>query len=123
MAALGSSTAAGSPFEALAEDAIRSLQAVLDHDGPDLDYQCLARATRDMVAWRDTLIESGRGGSRHAGGSGASAEGDGAGNSAALGMVNSVLSLLVGAEFPLIGVRWKGISEVRDLLTAMQKGA
>ena len=89
------------------DDALRSLDELLA-DRPPVVYDAIERATVDVVAVRDELIEAARAGNTD--------HGD------ALRRVNALLSLIVSAEFPLGGVRWKRIQSARDDLAKLAGG-
>ena len=81
-----------------------ALEAVLASKAPP-EKDLIAEATRCVARYRDALIESRRHGE-------ASADGR-------LREVNSLLSELVAAEFPLVGVRRKRIEAARDAYRGM----
>ncbi|MGE0258120.1 MAG: hypothetical protein AB7H71_09235 [Alphaproteobacteria bacterium] len=86
------------------EAAIAAVDRALREDA-ELVYDDLTDAVRHIVRLRDGLIvEARRGG----------AIGD------CLGRVNAILSQIVGAEYPLEGIRRERIEKVRELLEALR---
>lgn len=83
-----------------AEAALAALDRALD-DKPDKVYDDLAEAVRAIVRLRDRLIAERR---------------DGRPVSSDLDRVNAVLSLTVGGEYPLAGVRRERIEQARQAL-------
>lgn len=83
----------------LCDDALRGLDAVLAAKHPP-ERDLIADATRCIAHLRDQLIER-----RRAGALGADV---------LLAQANALLSELVAAEFPLVGVRKKRIETARD---------
>ena len=83
----------------LCRKGLEALDEVLASGAPP-EKDLLAEATRCAARYRDALIEAKRGGD-------ASAE-------RRLPEVNALLSELVAAEFPLVGVRRKRIEGARD---------
>ena len=86
------------------EDALRSLELLLE-ERPSVVHDAIEQATRHTVAVRDALIAARRDGEN--------------GHDDALRRVNALLSLIVAAEFPLVGVRWKRIESARDALAKL----
>lgn len=83
----------------LCEEAMRGLDAVLATKHPP-ERDLIADATRCIARLRDELIERHR--ARELG------------DEALLPQANALLSELVAAEFPLVGVRKKRIEAARD---------
>jgi hypothetical protein len=97
----------------MTNDEIDAATAALDRalrDSPDLVYDDLANAVRHVVKLRDGLIAARR-------------RGDGTVDRLAkqLGRVNTILSQMVGAEYPLDGIRRERIEKLRDQLTALHE--
>jgi hypothetical protein len=67
----------------------------------------LTEAVRAVVALRGTLLAQRPNGGRE---------------QERLNCVNSVVSVLVGAEFPLVGVRWQRVEMARDALCRLESG-
>ena len=84
-----------------------ALDAVLAEKAPP-EKDLIAEATRCVARYRDALIDGKRSGD-------AAAE-------RRLPEVNSLLSELVAAEFPLVGVRRKRIEAARDAYRRMTRG-
>ena len=82
--------------------AIAAIDRALD-DRPDKVYGDLADVVRALVQLRDHLVAT---------------QGQGA-NIERLVRCNTVLSLVIGAEYPLGGVRRDRIQQARDQLTAL----
>lgn len=87
-------------FSLLCREGLQALDHILEHK-PDHVHDELAGATRCIVHVRDALIEARR-------------RGEPAGEGELLGHVNSLLSVLIAAEFPLAGVRWQRVKQARD---------
>ena len=85
-----------------------ALDEVLASSQPP-EKDLIAEATRCVARYRDALIDEKRSGD-------AAAE-------RRLPEVNSLLSELVAAEFPLVGVRRKRIEAARDAYERMMRGA
>jgi hypothetical protein len=84
---------------ALCDEALRGLDAVLAAKEPP-ERDLIAEATRCLARLRDELIERRRAGRLH--------------DESLLPQANALLSELVAAEFPLVGVRKKRIETARD---------
>jgi hypothetical protein len=92
--------------DATCRKAVKALERALD-DRPDRIYEDMAEAVRCLVRFRDELIEQRR------------AE---PGNPRArdrLGRVNAILSVVVGGEYPLIGIREDRVRQARDELAKL----
>lgn len=85
------------------EAAIAAVDRAL-HEDAELVYDDLTEAVRQIVRLRDGLIVEARRGE---------AVGD------CLGRVNAILSQIVGAEYPLEGVRRERIEKVREQLLSL----
>ncbi|MGE5269472.1 MAG: hypothetical protein ACM3JG_07345 [Thiohalocapsa sp.] len=86
---------------------VEAAVAAVDHalrEDADHAYDDLANAVRHVVRLRDGLIGEQR-------------QGNGVGDR--LGRVNAILSHLVGAEYPLEGIRRQRIEKVRDELKSL----
>jgi len=83
----------------LCEEAVRGLDAVLAAKQPP-ERDLIAEATRCIARLRDDLIERQRSGCLP--------------DASLLPETNALLSELVAAEFPLVGVRKKRIEAARD---------
>ncbi len=90
-------------FRDHAQDALDALAHVLE-ERPDHVHDHIAYATERVCRVRDGLIERQRGG---------------AGRDGRLACVNELLSVLVSAEFPLVGVRWERLHLARERLRAL----
>lgn len=88
------------------ERALASLNEVLQ-DRPGIVHDDLEAATQSIVAVRDALLDAARHGATE--------------SKNALPQVNSLLSLIVSAEFPLVGLRWKRIESARDSLQELAR--
>jgi hypothetical protein len=86
-------------MHALCRDGLQALDAALDPARPP-EHDVLARATRCIAGYRDHLIERTR-------------EGD-ANARSLLRQTNALLSEIVAAEFPLVGVRRDRIKQARE---------
>jgi len=86
-------------MHALCRDGLQALDAALDPARPP-EHDVLARATRCIAGYRDYLIERTRDGDAHACG--------------LLAQTNALLSEIVAAEFPLVGVRRDRIQQARE---------
>ncbi len=86
-------------IERLCREGLQALDEVLASEKPPVK-DLIAEATRCLAGYRDHLI-----GERRAGRAGVDAP---------LGQANALLSELVAAEFPLVGVRRKRIEHARD---------
>ncbi len=93
----------------MCEQAVRGLDEVLAAKQPP-ERDLIADVTRCVARLRDDLIERRRSGALH--------------DESLLPQVNALLSELVAAEFPLVGVRKKRIEAAREacrrLLSASQ---
>lgn len=87
-------------FSRLCREGLAALDHILEHK-PDHVHDEIAGATRCIVQVRDALIAARRRGAP-------------AGEGELLGHVNSLLSVLIAAEFPLAGVRWQRVKQARD---------
>jgi len=83
----------------LCQKGLDALDAVLASSEPP-EKDLIAEATRCVARYRDALIDEKRSGDAQA--------------ERRLPEVNSLLSELVAAEFPLVGVRRKRVEAVRD---------
>jgi len=92
----------------LCDDALRQLDAVLAAKQPP-ERDLIADATRCIARLRDDLIERKRAG-RLA-------------DESLLPQANALLSELVAAEFPLVGVRKKRIEAARDACRRLLRAA
>lgn len=88
-----------SELESICRQGLEALDEVLASTQPP-DKDLIAEATRCVARYRDALIEGRRSGEGPA--------------QERLQEVNSLLSELVAAEFPLVGVRRKRIEMARD---------
>jgi hypothetical protein len=87
-----------SELESICRQGLEALDEVLASSQPP-DKDLIAEATRCVARYRDALIDGGRSGEGPA--------------KERLQEVNSLLSELVAAEFPLVGVRRKRIEMAR----------
>ena len=86
---------------------VEAALAALEHalgDDPDLVYDDLAEAVRHVVRLRDTLIAERRRGEPI---------------DDRLDRVNTILSQMVGAEYPLDGMRRERVEKLRDQLRSL----
>jgi hypothetical protein len=95
-------------LDALCEDALRELDAVLAARHPP-ERDLIADATRCIARLRDELIERRRSGRLR--------------DESLLPQANALLSELVAAEFPLVGVRKKRIEAARDACRRLLQAA
>jgi hypothetical protein len=98
-----------SATQQLCDKAVAALDRAL-HDRPDRLYDDVAEAVRCLVHFRDELIERGR-----AGGDAAIAD--------RLRRANSLLSLVVGGEYPVIGLHRERLEKARDALDKLRREA
>jgi hypothetical protein len=87
----------------------RMATAALDRalrDEPDKVYDDLAEAVRCLVRLRDELITEHRAGGHHD----------------HLDRCNAILSMVVGGEYPLAGVRRERVQKARDELASLCEG-
>lgn len=89
-----------SELESICRQGLEALDEVLASTQPP-DKDLIAEATRCVARYRDALIDGRR-------------SGEGRPAQERLREVNSLLSELVAAEFPLVGVRRKRIEMARD---------
>jgi hypothetical protein len=90
----------------LCRTALHALDRALE-DRPDRVYDDMAAAVRCLVRLRDSLISerrTGKGTPEH---------------EDRLRRVNAVLSMTVGGEFPLVGIRKERIKKARDEVEAL----
>jgi hypothetical protein len=92
----------------MCDDALRALDAVLAADKPP-ERDLIADATRCIARLRDELIERHRAGALR--------------DESLLPQANALVSELVAAEFPLVGVRKKRIEAARDACRRLLDGA
>ena|SRR5690242_6880748 len=92
--------------DAICRKAVDSLEQALEHR-PDRVYEDMADAVRCLVRFRDALIERQR--ERKAD----------PGARDRLRRVNAILSIVVGGEYPLVGVREKRIKQAHDELAQL----
>jgi hypothetical protein len=97
-----------SEFHALCDQAIRELDAVLAAKHPP-ERDLIADATRCAARLRDELIERHRAGALP--------------DESLLPRANALVSELVAAEFPLVGVRKKRIEAARDACRRLREAA
>jgi hypothetical protein len=90
-----------------AEAALRRLDRLLA-ERPQEVHEDLSEAVRGIVAIRDDLI--------------CRLRADGGGRDL-LDHVNKLLSIAVGAEFPVTGLHWDRVETTRDMLRAMLAGS
>jgi hypothetical protein len=93
-------------WRACCEESIAKLSHVLE-ERPERLHHEITDAVRSVVALRDGFIACRRKGDLSAA------------DQARLVKVNAALSFTVGAEFPLVGVRWQRIAKARDTLRDM----
>jgi hypothetical protein len=92
--------------DAICRKAVDALGQALE-DRPDRIYEDMACAMRCLVNFRDALIERQREG-----------KGD-RGARDRLQRTNAILSIVVGGEYPLVGVRENRIKQARDELAQL----
>lgn len=93
----------------LCRTALQALDRAVD-DRPDQVYEDMVAAVRALVRLRDSLIterRAGRGTPEH---------------EERLRRVNAVLSMVVGGEYPLVGVRKERITKARDEVAELLAG-
>jgi hypothetical protein len=90
-------------YRALCETAVAALDEVLA-EHPDKINDELNEAARCLVRTRDGLIDQRR---------------QGENVQSHLDQVNAILSVVVGSEYPLVGVRWDRVQEARNGLAAL----
>lgn len=90
-------------YRALCETAVAALDHVLA-EHPDKINDELNEAARCLVRTRDGLIDQRR---------------QGEDVQAQLDQINAILSVVVGSEYPLVGVRWQQVQAARDGLAAL----
>ncbi len=90
-------------FAALCQTAVQALDQVLD-ERPNKINDELNEAVRCLVHSRDNLINLRR---------------QGQDVQAKLDQVNAVLSIVVGSEYPLVGIRWERVQAARDAVASL----
>lgn len=99
-------TTTGDLLHQQAHDALAQLEHIVERH-PDKLSEAMAEAVRRLVRLRDELIDRRRGGDT---------------SPMArdwLDRTNAILSLLVGAEYPVKSIHWKSVNEARDALREM----
>jgi hypothetical protein len=91
-------------LRAACEESVDALDALLVEKPDNID-EAMIQATQCVVRLRDRCIERCRAGDAKAG--------------ERLREVNSVLSLVIGSHYTLIGLRWKRIEKAREALKAL----
>jgi hypothetical protein len=86
--------------------AVEALCRVLD-ERPAEEHEYLLEAVRCLVRLRDRLIEQRRSGHPSPD------------LQDRLDRANAILSVVVGGQYPLVGVRWERVSHARDELRAL----